>query len=136
MSLFVDTSVWSLALRRDAPAAAAQVAELARALENGDPVLTTGLILQELLQGFSGPKAREQIVERFSALPVLVPDRQDHIEAAELRNRCRRQGVQIGTIDALIAQLCLRHNLVLLTCDSDFQSMARHCALRIWPANG
>ena len=136
MSLLVDTSVWSLALRRDGPSSSAQVAELARALENGDPVLTTGLVLQELLQGFSGPKSREQIVERFSALPLLVPDRQDHIEAAEVRNKCRRNGVQIGTIDALIAQLCVRNNLVLLTCDQDFQSMARHCALRIWPSTG
>jgi predicted nucleic acid-binding protein len=133
LSLFVDTSVWSLALRRDRPSTTAHVVELARALENGDPVLTTGLVLQELLQGFSGPRAREQIIERFSALPVLVPDRQDHIDAAELRNNCRRHGAQIGTIDALIAQLCIRHNLVLLTCDNDFQNMTRHCALRLWP---
>jgi predicted nucleic acid-binding protein len=38
---------------------------------------------------------------------LLVPDRQDHVEAAELRNLCRRRGVQVGTIDTLLAQLCL-----------------------------
>ena len=101
MSLFVDTSVWSLAFRRDVPAAASiEVGELVRAIEAGEMLFTTGLVLQELLQGFSGPRARERILDRFSALPLLVPDRQDHIDAAELRNRCRRRGIQTGTIDA------------------------------------
>ena len=67
--------------------------------------MTTGLVLQELLQGFSGPRNRAQILDRFAALPLLVPDRRDHVEAAELRNKCRRGGIQIGTIDALLAQL-------------------------------
>ena len=132
MSLFVDTSVWSLALRRDGPASAPQVAVLVRALESGEPILTTGLVLQELLQGFSGPKARAQILERFSALPLLVPDRNDHIEAAALRNTCRRHGVQIGTIDALLAQLSVRHSLLMLSSDRDFQRVADHCPLRLW----
>ena len=57
---------------------------------------TTGLVLQELLQGFRGPTAREAIVDRFASLPLLVPDRADHVEAAELRNTCRRLGVRSG----------------------------------------
>ncbi|MGH8496438.1 MAG: type II toxin-antitoxin system VapC family toxin [Gammaproteobacteria bacterium] len=134
MSLFVDTSVWSLALRRDAPSQDAEVAALVRALEGGEQVITTGLVLQELLQGFSGPKARNQIVERFAALPLLVPDRQDHVEAAELRNRGRRSGVQIGTIDALIAQLCVRHALTVLTTDRDFARMSELTPLKVWRA--
>lgn len=132
MSLFVDTSVWSLALRRDRPAVSAEVAMLVRALEGGDALVTTGLVLQELLQGFAGPRNREQIVARFSALPLVVPDRDDHIQAAELRNHCRRKGVQTGTIDALLAQLCLRHDLTMLTADHDFARMARHSRLKVW----
>ncbi len=83
---------------RDGPSSTAQVTALIGMLENGDPILTSGFVLQELLQGFSGPKAREQIIERFSALPLLVPERQDHIDAAELSNICRRHGVQAGTV--------------------------------------
>lgn len=132
MRLFVDTSVWSLALRRDGPASAPQVAALIQALEHGEPILTTGLVLQELLQGFSGPKAREQILDRFSALPLLVPDRADHIEAAALRNTCRSHGVQIGTIDALLAQLSIRHSLLMLSSDRDFERVENHCPLRLW----
>ncbi len=51
MSLFVDTSVWSLALRRDAPQEGSEVRRLREALAGGETVYTTGLVLQELLQG-------------------------------------------------------------------------------------
>jgi hypothetical protein len=132
VTLFVDTSVWSLAFRRDVAPGAPEVRVLIHALESGVSIVTTGLILQELLQGFNGPRARKDIIERFAALPLLAPDRQDHINAAELRNRCRRAGVQIGTIDALLAQLCIRHELTLLTSDKDFSRAAVHCSLRIW----
>lgn len=130
--MLVDTSVWSLAFRRGAPHAELEVAALQAALERGQAIVSTGLILQELLQGFAGPRARADLIERFAALPFLSPDRQDHIEAATLRNLCRRKGVQMGTIDALLAQLCIRHDLLLLTTDRDFAHAAKHCALRIW----
>ena len=129
--MLVDTSVWSLALRRSAPSRAPEVATLQASLERGDIVVTTGIILQELLQGFQGPTARKQIIRSFSLLPLLSPDFEDHILAAELRNRCRRKGVQIGTIDALIAQLCIRHELALLTTDRDFERMSRICPLKL-----
>ena len=132
MTLFVDTSVWSLAFRRDKPSGAPEVRALRHALENEETLVTTGLILQELLQGFTGPRARKDIIDRFTALPFLTPDRHDHINAAELRNRCRRAGVQIGTVDALLAQLCIRHELSLLTTDNDFVQAAAHCLLRVW----
>jgi predicted nucleic acid-binding protein len=132
LSLLVDTSVWSLAFRRDAPASGSERGELVRAIEAGEELVTTGLILQELLQGFSGPRDRVQILDRFAALPLLVPDRRDHVDAAELRNKCRRGGTQIGTIDALLAQLCLRHGLTMLTADKDFRNIAGHCALKLW----
>lgn len=132
MTLFVDTSVWSLALRCDAVASEPEVQQLKDALLGADVVVTTGLVLQELLQGFSGAKAGAQIIERFAALPLLQPDREDHVAAAELRNVCRRAGIQIGTIDALLAQLCIRNDLTLLSTDNDFKLAAKHCALRVW----
>jgi hypothetical protein len=132
VNLLVDTSVWSLAIRRDAPAREPAVDRLRDALSNGDQVLTTGLVLQELLQGFAGPRAREAILDRFAALPLLVPDRADHVAAAEIRNACRRAGIQVGTIDALLAQLCIRHDLLMLTTDRDLELVARHTRLRVW----
>jgi predicted nucleic acid-binding protein len=134
LSLFVDTSVRSLAFRRDAPASANERRELVPAIEAGEELVTMGLVLQEILQGFSGPRDREQILDRLAALPLLVPDRLDHMNAGELRNKCRRGGIQIGTIDALLAQLCLHHDLTMLTADRDFRNIARHCALKLWTA--
>jgi len=130
--LFVDTSVWSLAFRRDQPTNVSQVGALMRAIDQGEIIVTTGLVLQELLQGFVGPRARRSIIERFASLPLLMPDRQDHIDAAELRNRCRRAGVQLGTIDAVLSQLCIRHGLTMLTTDNDFVLAAKHTGLRVW----
>ena len=132
MSLFVDTSVWSLAFRRDRPAATSEVKALIEAIESGRAIFATGLVLQELLQGFTGPKNRRLILERFSAVPLVAPDREDHIEAADLRSRCRRNGLQIGTIDALLAQLCIRHELTMLSADKDFRHIAEHSRLKMW----
>jgi hypothetical protein len=136
LTLLVDTSVWSLAFRRDQANALPEIDALKNALLAGEAVVTTGLVLQELLQGFSGPRDRTKIVDRFSALPLLTPDRLDHIEAAEIRNRCRRAGVQVGTIDALLAQLCIRHGMTMLTSDKDFVHIAAHTPLRLWKAGG
>lgn len=132
MTLLVDTSVWSLALRRDSTVGSREVIALREALDGADSVVTTGLILQELLQGFSGPKAKEAIIERFGALPLIQPDRQDHVAAAEVRNTCRRGGVQLGTIDALLVQLCGRYDLTLLSSDKDFANAARHIPFKRW----
>ncbi len=131
MSVFVDTSVWSLALRRDSPPNVPEVYELRRSLGIG-AIYSTGLVLQELLQGFTKPKAHKEIIRHFAALPLLIPDRDDHVQAAELRNTCRRKGIQIGTIDALLARLCIRHELTILTTDKDFFNLSEIVSLRVW----
>jgi predicted nucleic acid-binding protein len=132
MALFVDTTVWSLALRRDVVVDVPEVRVLKEALAIGGQIVTTGLVLQELLQGFTGPKAKADIIDRFAAIPLIAPDRADHIAAAELRNACRRAGVQVGTVDAILAQLCIRHKLSLLSTDNDFRNMSRYIELKVW----
>ena len=132
MKLFVDTSVWSLALRRDSPPSVPEVACLSTALEGGNEIYTTGLVLQELLQGFQGAKDRDRIVEAFASFPLWLPAREDHVAAADLRSACRRRGIQIETIDALLAQLCLRHGLTMLTTDDDFRHVATVRPLTVW----
>jgi len=130
----VDTSVWSLALRRDSRVDLPEVRVLLEALAEGGLVVTTGLVLQELLQGFAGPRARAHIIDHFSDLPMLAPTRDDHVQAAEARNLCRRSGLQVGTIDALLMQLCLHHQLTMLTADRDFHQAARVLPLQVWQA--
>lgn len=104
---------------------------LRKALLEGDTVLISRIVLQELLQVFHGPKDQARILERLQVLPFLNPTRDTHIHAAMLRNTCRRKGVQLGTIDALIAQLCIEHDLALLTADKDFTHAARFVPLRL-----
>ena len=87
--------MWSLATRINGGSTHTAVGFLRQALWHGESVFTTGLILQELLQGVNGPKDRAKILTRFAALTLIVPGLEDHIAAADLRNHCRRHGVQM-----------------------------------------
>lgn len=134
MSLLVDTSVWSLALRRDAPPDVPEVRALRYALAGGEIVATTGVILQELLQGVVPQRARAQITETFAVLEYLAPSRDDHVAAAGVRNTLRSVGVQVSTIDALIAHLAIAGGHTLLTTDDDFRAASSHVSLQLWRA--
>ena len=69
MSRFlVDTSVWSLAYRRDTPPDVSQVAALRSALVGGEYVAITGMVLLELLRGFLPPQAQDRIMNDLAAL--------------------------------------------------------------------
>src|SRR5690606_20606805 len=116
MTLLVDTSVWSLSLRRDPPALP-EIDELRRALSGDDLVLTTPVIIQEVLQGLMSDASRATVAERMSRLGRVGAHLDDHLAAAEAFTECRRRGLQLGTIDALLAALCLCHGLTLLTTD-------------------
>ncbi len=61
-----------------------------------------------------------------------MPAYGDHIGAAGLRNECRCRGIQVGTIDALLAQLCIAYDLTMLTNDRDFDSVADSSSLKLW----
>lgn len=52
--------------------------------------------------------------------------------AAQLRTGLRRHGVQVGTVDVLLAQLCLGRDLTMLTTARDFNHMAAHTKLKVW----
>jgi predicted nucleic acid-binding protein len=131
VNILVDTSVWSLALCRDSPPNCQAVSRLKAALSDGENVFTAGLILQELLQGFKGPKARRRIIKNFSSLPLIIPERRDHIEAADLKVKLSQKGIQAAAIDVLLAQLCLRHGLKLLSTDKDFIPIGKHTLLTL-----
>jgi predicted nucleic acid-binding protein len=132
MALLIDTGVWSLAYRRDAPTDLPEVLMLRRALTSGDAVVTTGMILLELLRGFVPARAQETIQAAFDTLEFIEPTRRDYAEAASVGNVCRRAGVQLGSVDALIAQLAIVGDHTILTTDKDFHLAAQHVGLRVW----
>jgi predicted nucleic acid-binding protein len=132
MALLVDTSVWSLAYRRDTPPDLPEVTALRRALTGGDTVVATGMILLELLRGFVPARAQETIRAAFESLELLEPSRDNYVGAAAVANVCRGVGVQLGSVGSLIAQLAIAGDHTLLTTDQDFRLAARHIGLRVW----
>lgn len=131
MAVLVDTSVWSLAYRRDTSPDQVEVAALREILARGE-VVTSGVIYLELLRGFTAPRTRSTVESDFDAVPFLTPRRQDYGGAADLSLACRRAGVELGTVDALIAQLAIAHDLTLLTTDQDFTHASAHIPLQVW----
>ena len=128
--ILVDTSVWSLALRRDRPAQRREVDVLSAAIDRAEACLT-GAILQEVLQGFPDTSRTRRLVEYLAPFPLLSLHRGDYVYAAEIRNKCRVKGVTITTIDAQIAAAAIDHSCTLLTTDADFTGIARLFPLRL-----
>ena len=130
MNVLVDTSVWSLALRRDNPAGSAPVEALGAAISLGD-VCLIGVILQEVIQGFPSAARTRRLLDHLAPFPLLNLGREDFVLAAEVRNTCRAKGIAVGTVDAQIAAAAIGHGCLLLTNDPDFAKIARHFPLRL-----
>jgi predicted nucleic acid-binding protein len=122
VKLLVDTSVWSLALRRvDAaslsPDEQKLKAELVQGIQDGR-VAMLGLIRQELL---SGIKEKAQFDKVKAALNSYLDEpihTADHEYAARIYNQCRNQGVEAGTVDILICALAVSRDWKVLSGDS------------------
>lgn len=129
--VLADTSAWSRFLRNDFSNTDAVVSALSDQLAKPG-VVTTGVVYLELLRGFTKAETRVQIEALFDNVPFIEPIRSDYSAAADRSITCRRAGVQLGTIDSLIAQICIANDLTLLTADTDFTHAARHIPLDVW----
>jgi len=131
--IVVDTSVWSLALRRprdpDAPPHAARL--LRSLVEDGQPVMLPGIVKQELLSGLRHEPQFRRLLAALEPFPLLLAGDADHVDAARIVNTCRAHGVQAGTVDALIVALTARVDGILLTTDRDFQNIHAHCEFNL-----
>jgi predicted nucleic acid-binding protein len=124
MNVLVDTSVWSLAFRRDAPRGTAPEDELRELIREGR-VLMLGAIRQELLSGIRTAEQFKKLRERLRAFPDLPLSEADYEEAASCFNRCRSRGVQGSNTDFLMCAVALRRSATILTTDGDFPRFAR-----------
>ena len=135
--IVVDTSVWSLALRRRrGPRGLAApephgAALLRRLIQAGEPVAVTGAVVQELLSGLRHEEQVQRLNTVLEPFPTLLATRETHVLAASLSNACRRGGVACSSVDAIIAALTLEQSGLLLTADQDFGRIAEHCDLRV-----
>ncbi len=127
--IVVDTSAWGAFFNGDSSPIADR---LAVALEAGEPIAIIPVIATETLQGFKTDAGFRNALALLVRLPLLEPSFETHVRAAKLYRSLRRKGVTIrGTIDRLIATVCIDSNAGLLTLDRDFDRIAKHSTLEL-----
>lgn len=131
MKVLVDTSVWSLALRRRAPAHAA-VDELRRLVSQGRAAMI-GPIRQELLSGIRDRATFDRLRDHLRAFPDEPMTTPDYERAAECLNLCRAQRIQGSNTDFLLCAVAERTTFPILTTDHDFVTFSRVLAVRLYP---
>ena len=134
MNLIVDSSVWSLVLRRrEFDRHQPFVAAFSSHVSRGNAVLLIGPILVEILDGMRTDSEFERLGRAMSPFPLLALTRDTYVSAARLKNHCRTKGVQGGLVDCLIAAACIEGGYPLLTSDRDFVHIAKHSDLVLLP---
>ena len=124
MRVLVDTSVWSVALRRAKRVDDTQTRELGELIQEGRVVLM-GAVRQELLSGIKIKGQFDLLREHLRAFPDLELDEADYEEAASAFNRCRGKGIQGSNTDFLICAAASRRDLAIYTTDRDFEQYAK-----------
>ena len=120
MKVIVDTSVWSLALRRSTTIASAETIELKKLIQN-QSVVMLGCIRQELLSGIRELAWYAHLRERLSAFPNQILNENCYELAAKMFNECRANGVQGSNTDFLICAAAQLNQLAIYTTDQDFK---------------
>ena len=129
MKVLVDTSVWSLALRRPSGTTVtaeqqATVQALRDLVLDGRAVLI-GAIRQELLSGIKTQTQFDTLKTRLMAFDDIALTLQDYEVAAQSFNTCRANGVQGSNTDFLICAVAINHQLPVFTLDRDFEMYRR-----------
>lgn len=128
MRVLVDTSIWSLALRRrqanlNRPETE-RVASLGELIRDGRVGLI-GPIRQELLSGVREPAQFEKLRDQLRAFSDEALSAVDYEQAAHWSNECRRQGIPGSGVDFLICSVAIARGWQILTGDDDFRSYAK-----------
>lgn len=134
MKVLVDTSIWSLALRRKDRDLNQQerllVWELTELVQEGRAGMI-GLIRQELLSGIKTPAQFEKLRTALRAFPDEPLGTEDHEAAAKAGNACRAKGIAAHVVDILICTVAQRRGMTVFTTDPDFQNYERELPLKL-----
>jgi predicted nucleic acid-binding protein len=137
MNVLVDTSVWSLALRRKNESLSTNekllVAELSELIREGRARMI-GLVRQELLSGIRATEQYDKLRVRLRSFPDEVVDTSDYEDAAKGGNNCRAKGVVVSIADILLCAVAIKREWAIFTTDPDFSNYARVLPLRIHAA--
>lgn len=134
MNVLIDTSVWSLALRRKNESLSTNerfiVAELSELIREGRARMI-GLVRQELLSAIKATEQYEKLRLHLRSFPDEVVDTSDYEEVAKAGNRCRAKGVVVSIVDILLCAVANKRLWTIFTTDPDFSNYAKVLPLRI-----
>jgi predicted nucleic acid-binding protein len=135
VQVLIDTSVWSLALRRS-PAHISEIearitSELADLIRDGRARLT-GSLRQELLSGIRDPDQYKQLKEKLRSFADEPASTEDYEEAAQCSNQCRSRSVAGSGTDFLMCAIAISRGWQIFTRDRDFQVYARVLPLKLF----
>ncbi len=125
MKVVVDTSVWSLALRRNKQSIFAPAQEL-RQLIKDHRVQMIGPIRQEILSGIRNEAQFNKLRKHLGSFPDLPILTDDYVQAAKLSNQCRSNGIQGSNTEFLICAVAVRNKFSVFTTDKDFEPFSKH----------
>ena len=124
--VLVDTSIWIEVFRRPTRLRLDAVVDF-------DDIVTCLPVLQEVLQGFADERAFTVARDAMHALPIVEAPLETTVfdEAVALYRSARRAGLTVRSgVDCLIAACALRHGLVVLHRDRDYDALAQVSGLR------
>lgn len=127
MTVLVDTSIWSLALRRQPRHLSllqqSLVNEWRRLVSSGEAYLA-GLIRQELLSGIRDHDGFRAIQTRLDFFDHLETAIDDYDQAAVFSNTLQSNGLAAAPVDSLLCAIAYRWGLAIFTTDRDFDRFA------------
>lgn len=133
MEVLVDTSIWSLALRRSKKKAIeSELVSQFSELINEARVRIIGPIRQELLSGVAEELQFQKLKRHLDAFEDLPITSKNYERAAEMHNECRRKGVNGGHIDFLICAVAEYYHLTIFTNDKDFTYYSKCLPIKLF----
>ncbi|WP_017293373.1 type II toxin-antitoxin system VapC family toxin [Geminocystis herdmanii] len=132
MNVIVDTSVWSLSLRRNKDYQ--KIFPINNLLENliiEQKVILLGIIRQEILSGIRYPEQFVKLRDYLRAFSDLEITYQDYELGAEFFNICRQKGIQGSNNDFLICAVSYNYNYHIFTTDKDFDNFKSHIPINL-----
>ena len=92
-------------------------------------VVTTNIVILELLQGCRNKNEYDTMNSRLNALDLIPANDSVWALAYKTGYELRRKGVTVPTVDIVIAAAAKAHNCGLLHNDKHFRSIAKHLHL-------
>jgi predicted nucleic acid-binding protein len=123
VKVLVDTSVWSLMLRRDPATLNSIERSIVRELQDlvhDGRVRLIGPIRQELLSGIKTDRQFQQLKEKLAFFEDAELTTADYESAAAAANRCFSVGLAASSIDVLICAMALTRQWEIFATDKDF----------------